>query len=463
MEIDRIYTGVNWFIEGDIKGFFDNIKHHKLIEILGKTIKDEKFLRLIRKFLKAGYIEDFKFNKTYTGTPQGGIISPILANIYLNELDKYILDDLKKEFDLGNPKAQQRNPVYRNLEYQVSQLRKKIEASDNEKERNNLILQFKDLKSKKANTPTISNSKGYKRLKYVRYADDFLIGVNGSKEDCIKLKQTIKDFLNQELELELSNDKTLITHSSKNARFLGYDISIGNNNTPYKNKQGGKIRCARRNVRLMMPKEVIEKFIVKHKLVKDINANKWMPICRTPLIRLSDLEIINVFNAEIRGIYNYYRLAENVTHKMWQLRYVMEYSCIKTLAGKHHSSVRKTFKKHRYGTHWGIKYQTKTGEAVCYFYNKGFPRNRTTSKNDDPDLKPNVMKYMSRTELEKRISAKKCEWCGKEDVPFEIHHVKRLKDVKGKDWWEQQMIARNRKTLVLCFDCHRKIAHGSRT
>lgn len=127
MEIDRVYTGVNWFIEGDIKGFFDNIDHHVLINLLRKNIKDEKFIRLMWKFLKAGYIDDFKFNKTYTGTPQGGIISPILANIYLNELDNYIINTLKTEFDIGDRKRnQQRNPVYRNLEYKAGQLKRKL-------------------------------------------------------------------------------------------------------------------------------------------------------------------------------------------------------------------------------------------------------------------------------------------------------------------------------------------------
>lgn len=460
MEIDRIYTGVNWFIEGDIKGFFDNIDHHVLINLLRKNIKDEKFIRLMWKFLKAGYIDDFKFNKTYTGTPQGGIISPILANIYLNELDNYIINTLKTEFDIGDrTKNQKRNPVYRNLEYKVGQLKKKINLCEDEKEKEELIKEYKNIQKEKYNTRQIIDSTGFKRLKYVRYADDFLIGVNGSKEDCKELKEKIKKFLHDELKLELSEEKTLITNSNKNARFLGYDISVGNNNTPYKNKNGVKIRSARKNIRLMMPKEIIEKFIVQNKLVKDINAEKWMPISRNSIMQLSDLEIINIFNAEIRGLYNYYKLAENVTQKMWQLHYVMQYSCIKTLASKHNSTVRKMFRKYRINNGWGVKYQTKKGENICYFYNKGFVRDKKIAK-ENPDLIPNTQMFKGTTELEKRISAKECEWCGKQNVAFEIHHVKRLKDLKGKEVWEKQMIARQRKTLVLCHDCHMKIAHG---
>lgn len=461
-DIDRTYTGANWFIEGDIKGFFDNIDHHILIELLRKTIKDEKFIRLMWKFLKAGYVEDFRFNKTYTGTPQGGIISPILANIYLHELDVFIMKQLKPKFDLGDRKKdQKRNPEYRAIEYQLSRLKVKIKNCEDEQQKLDFIKEYKLMKQKHSTMKVISDSTGFKRIKYVRYADDFLIGINGSKKDCEDIKKTLTDLLANNLKLELSQEKTLITHSSKKARFLGYDICVGNNNTAYKNKNGVKIRNARKNIRLMVPKDMITKFITDHNLVKDVNAEKWMPIARNSLIHFSDLEIVNIYNAELRGLYNYYRMAENVSIKMWQLHYVMEYSCIKTLAGKHRSTVRKMFHKYRLNGGWGIKYQTKKGEAFCYFYNKGYVRNRVISK-EDPDKKANVAVFKGRTELERRISAKTCEWCGKEDVKFEIHHVRRMKDLKGKEEWEIKMIARQRKTIVLCYDCHRKIAHGAR-
>lgn len=462
-EISKLYTGVNWFIEGDIKGFFDNIDHNVIINILRKTIKDEKFIRLMWKFLRAGYVEDFKFNKTYSGTPQGGIISPILANIYLNELDEYVTKELKINYDIGDRKKdQKRNPIYRKLEYRAGNIKKKISECEKEMEKEILFHEYKLIRQEMAKTKYIVDSTKFKRIKYVRYADDFIIGINGSKEDCQMLKRLIKEFLENNLKLELSDEKTLITHSSKNAKFLGYNITVGNNDRTYKNSKGVAIRNARRNIRLMVPKEAIDKFISDNELVEDINSKVWKPIHRNKLLQLSDLEIVNVYNAEIRGMYNYYKLAENVTQKMWQLRYVMEYSCLKTLAGKHQSSVHKTIEKLRNGKHWGIRYQTKKGESFCYFYNKGFKRDMTVAKGD-PNILPNTAMYtLTTTELEKRISAKQCEWCGKENVKFEIHHVKRLKDLKGKELWEIMMIARNRKTLVLCHDCHRKIAHGSR-
>ncbi|AOY77013.1 reverse transcriptase/maturase family protein [Clostridium formicaceticum] len=459
MDISKTFTGVNWFIEGDIKGFFDNINHHTLIGILRKRIEDEKFIRLMWKFLKAGYVEEFRFNNTYSGTPQGGIISPILANIYLNSLDWFVTKKLKEEFDSGKPKAQQRNPKYRNLEYQLGKVKKQIEnMEENSTQKEELIAKYKEIKKEMLSIPYIVNPNGYKSLKYLRYADDFLIGVNGSKEDCKTIKESIKCFLKNELNLELSDEKTLITNSSDMAKFLGYNITIGNNENVYKNKKGIEIRSARRNVRLMMPKEVITKAIVDRNMVRDINALKWKIDCRPMLINLSDLEIVTIYNAEIRGLYNYYRLAENVTHKMWQFRYVMEYSCLKTLAGKHKSSVHKMIEKYRIDKNWGIKYETKKGQKICYFYKDGFKRDKSV-KQFNPDPIANVRKYMGTTELERRMNASMCEWCGKENVPFEVHHVNRLKNLKGKEVWEKLMISRQRKTLILCEECHNKIAH----
>lgn len=407
------------------------------------------------KFLRAGFVEDFKFNKTYSGTPQGGIVSPILANIYLNEFDQF-MKRLKESFDHGNPKDQKRNPKYRNLAYRLGLIRKQLNECDNaDKER--LLAEYEQIRKEMLNTPYISNHNGYKSLKYVRYADDFLIGINGSKEDCKEVKEKIRDFMQNCMKLELSDEKTLITNSSDYAKFLGYEITVGGNERTYQVGET-KNRSARRNIRLFMPKDVIVKAINDKNMVRDTNAQQWKIDARPLLINLSDLEIVSIYNAEIRGLYNYYQMAENVTHKMWQYRYVAEYSCLKTLAAKYKSSVHKMIAKFRIDKHWGVKYQTKTGEKVCYFYKEGFRRNKTPGKYD-PDPIANTRVYMAKTELEQRINANVCEWCGKQDEHCEVHHVKRLKDLKGKALWEKLMIERKRKTLVLCQECHNKIAH----
>lgn len=209
------FNGIKWFIEGDIKGCFDNINHNKLIEIIGKKVKDHRFIVLINKFLKAGYLEDWRYNRTYSGTPQGGIISPILSNIYLHELDKYITETA----DSFNKKADK----YLNKEYKftsgmVNRLKGRINRANDEKERNELIDLYREHRKKLLKLPCKSQTD--KKLKYVRYADDFLIGVNGSKNDCKKIKEQIKEFIGNELKMELSSEKTLITHSSNAAKFL---------------------------------------------------------------------------------------------------------------------------------------------------------------------------------------------------------------------------------------------------
>ena len=461
MSISRRSKATSWWIEGDIQGFFDNINHQMMINILRKKIKDEKFIRLIWKFLKAGYIEDFRFNKTYSGTPQGGIISPLLANIYLNEFDNFV-KKLATSFDVDERNGSNRNPEYRKTEHQITKIRRAINDERNLEQKEILLKKLKELHKKQLTTqPLLPYDEKYKRIRYVRYADDFLIAVYGSKKDCYNIKEQITKYLKDELDLALSQEKTLITHGSDKARFLGYDLFVGQNLQLFKNKDGRVSRTANKNIRIMAPKDVMYKFITDKHLVEDINAKHWMPQARPALINLSDLEIVSLYNAELRGLYNYYALAENVATRMNQIKYLMEYSCLKTLAQKHKMSLRKVRAKYRIDKNWGIKYSTKKGESICYFYKDGFKQKRNSQKNSNIDTIPNTYVFKARTELEQRINAKRCELCGAENVQFEIHHVHRMKDLKGKSRWEEWMISRQRKTMVLCKNCHRKIVHGN--
>lgn len=222
-QIQTCFSGVKWFVEGDIKGFFDNIDHNAMVEILAERIHDQKFLRLIRKFLRAGYLEDWTFHNTYSGTPQGGIISPILANIYLDKLDWY-MEQLKAGFDRGKKRKTTflANYYARN----TTRLRKELGETQNPEEREQRIAQeLRRMELERQTVPYFEPfDPNYRRLQYVRYADDFLIGVIGSKEDALEIKRKVREFTGSVLHLELSEEKTLITHSAKRARFLGYDI-----------------------------------------------------------------------------------------------------------------------------------------------------------------------------------------------------------------------------------------------
>ena len=201
-QIEKSFCGVKWYIEGDIKGFFDNINHDVMIGILEERINDVRFIRLIRKFLNAGYIEDWKYFHTYNGTPQGGIISPVLANIYLDKLDRFMEDIIKRD-TMG--KYRRQNPEYSKLRYQLN---KAISAHD--------IKEIKRLRKELRSTSSVDNfDSSFRRVHYVRYADDFLIGTMSSKAYAEQLKQEIKQFLEEELHLRLSEEKTVITREKR--------------------------------------------------------------------------------------------------------------------------------------------------------------------------------------------------------------------------------------------------------
>ncbi|MTK14090.1 MAG: group II intron reverse transcriptase/maturase [Clostridiaceae bacterium] len=468
-------NGVKWYIEGDIKGFFDNIDHHVLINILRRKIKDEKFINLIWKFLRAGYLEDWKFNNTYSGTPQGGIVSPILANIYLHEFDKYMSKYIT-EFNIGI-KGKQVNPEYKYIQSQIQKRRKWLENNKmcenrkwlelNEGSKNNLYEEIKELKKKLTSIPyTKEMDDSFKRMTYTRYADDFLIGVIGSKEDCVKVKNNIGNYLKNELKLELSQEKTLITHSKNFIRFLGYDITVSKSQETktISNRNYGKF--TRRNssgkVMLYVPHEVWVNKLKQYDALKIemIDGKEiWKACHRTYLKDNDDLEIFSQYNAEIRGLYNYYRLANNVS-VLNKFYYIMRYSFAKTLGNKYKISIRKIMCKFNINGNLGIKYETKSGTKIRYFYKDGFYRNTSITNKTDIDIEANTAKYCGRTSLIDRLKAHQCEWCGKEDVEIEIHHVKKLKNLKGKKAWERLMISRKRKTLALCLKCHVDLHNG---
>lgn len=461
-QIRDTFKGVNWFIEGDIKGCFDNIDHNILINILKKRINDEKLIRLIYKFLRCGYIEDWKYKNTYSGTPQGGIISPILANVYLNELDMF-MESLRKEFDTGdNKKDRKINPKWGSVTYKINKVNNVLKA-DFSKEK---LSELKQLRVDRSKLPYWEPmSKNYKRLQYVRYADDFIIGVIGSKEDAEYIKSRVSEFIKKQLNMELSEDKTLITHSLDRAKFLGYEITKIDSDAMTKDKNGVLKTPFNGMIDLYIPKNTIREWLAKNKIVKDIDSREWRMNHRTRLLGLSDLEIIQIHNSEIRGLYNYYKMAKNVHTHISTLIYALEYSCLGTLANKHKTSKGKIKERYRRGQGWGVEYETSHGKKFMYFFNEPVTRVKSPFFISNLDNTYNLMKIAgARTQLEDRLRANMCELCGydKSDREYEVHHVKKVKDLKGKEPWEKLMIARKRKTLILCKYCHSNIHKGKR-
>lgn len=457
--IQNEFSGAKWFVEGDIKGFFDNINHDVLINILLERIADERFIRLIRKFLKAGYVEGWQFNNTYSGTPQGGIISPILANIYLDKLDKYIKEYTAK-FDKGKKRKFSRESMdFGNARKRIV---RRLKSVKDERQRTKLILELKAIEQGRAKYPNGDEmDAGYRRMKYARYADDFLVGIIGSKQDAQQIKEDIKNFLADRLALELSDEKTLVTHTERPAKFLGYEITVRKSNDQRRDKRGRLRRTYGKRVCLNVSTETVRKKLFDWGVLELTNRNGkeiWKPKCKSGLIFNDDLEILDSYNREIVGFYNYYSIANNCAHALNNFSYIMEYSMYKTFAGKYKCRTRKINKKYRKNGRFIIKYMTKTGVKERYFYDGGFKRKKPIYESEC-DIMPRTIYTAGRTSLIERLKARECELCGATD-DLVMHHVRKLKNLQGKESWERHMIARKRKTIAVCRSCHKKIHDG---
>lgn len=542
-QIKSNFTGTKWWVEGVIKGFLDNIDHNKLVELLRKRIKDEKFLRLVRKFLNGGYIFEDRLHKTYAGAPQGGIVSPILANIYLHELDremkeiasqfstpqrqrkpnsdykriserisarrkklemlepderKKLEDELESliaertNYRLTLPKGTiaEKDTTYKRHSKYIYKIRRRIKEVDPEK-RNKITKEIRELQQQMRKLPAMDQyDKGYKRLKYVRYADDFLISIIGTKEEAQAIKERVGKFLKNELNLDLGEEKTLITHNSKKVRFLGYDVFVANKNegkVALTENSGRMIkkRVDSNNIKLSLPYEKIKDFLVKKRMIKITNDGRWKASHRPYLLTNSPLEIVRQYNSEFSGLYQYYKLAFDVKEKLGSVHQLFALSFARTLAGKHKTKVSKLrsmelqisgvkYKAYvNYDGRWGVRYQNENSKVR---FAELFPFKDIKVVKEleyaDPNInvinEKHIVTNYARTDIIERIKANKCEWCEDTTGPFEVHHIRKLKDIKNKKnkkYWELMHIYRNRKTLVLCSDgsknnCHRKLHSG---
>nr|WP_268807041.1 reverse transcriptase/maturase family protein [Tetrasphaera japonica] len=225
-EIASTWTGTTWFIEGDIADCFGSLDHEVMIAILAENIHDRRFLDLVRDMLTAGYLEDFTWHATYSGAPQGGVVSPILSNIYLDRLDRLVQDELVPAFTRGD--RRHRNPEYANTTRMIGYWKQR---GDRHK--------VATLRGHQQSIPAVDvHDPGYRRLRYIRYADDHLLGFVGPKVEAEQIKDRLAGFLKDTLRLDLSPEKTLITHARTHAaRFLGYDITNRHQDTWRRNRR----------------------------------------------------------------------------------------------------------------------------------------------------------------------------------------------------------------------------------
>ena len=466
VQIKTTCKGTNWVIEGDIKGFFDNISFDKLLEILARRIQDGRFLNLISLLLKAGYMEDKRIFHPLTGTPQGGVVSPILANIYLHELDVF-MEKLCEKYSTDARYRRAYEP-YEKLKMERYYARKRGEYQRAEE----LIKQMRTLPSRDPCDPE------YIRIKYIRYADDFVVMIIGSKALTEEVREKIAQFLKAELHLELSMEKTVITNlTTDRVNFLGYEIAKTRENTRLEmGSYGTRKRTANETIQLLVPERVIREKLGP--FVKDGKAVHHNARINDPI-----LDILTQYNAEIRGLYNYYCLATDVSTKINKFKYYHYTSLQKTIARKEKCSVAQVIEKYgvdvkrKQGTGTrkllGVTYQTKAGMKTLTYFNEPI------RKKDKPDIglaglgiwdKP----ILSRHQILKRLAADRCELCGKpwdSTTNLEVHHVRKLKDIKQKyakkgqniPQWVLRMSSLRRKTLVVCETCHDEIHAGTST
>ncbi len=452
-EISTLFTGAKWIIEGDIKACFDSFDHHITIQLLRKRIKDEAFISLMWKFLRAGYMEQWTYHETYSGSPQGSGVSPILANIYLNELDEFMAE-MKADFDRGETRNRKVHKDHEKVRWAFRKAKKNLELAHTEEN----LKAFKEAQKVLLSTPHLDEmDEGYKRLQYNRYADDFLIAVTGSKEEAQDMKEKVRVFLKDSLNLTMSEEKTHITHSSEKVRYLGYDIRVSRSQDTKRVAKKGLQRVWYGKVQLYMPKE---KWIAKlheysaFKIKKDGNGKAiWKPLHRGYLMPLDEVAIISRYNSEIRGLYNYYRLAINVSNQ-GKFHSIMRGSCLKTLAAKYNSSVMKMYKKYRSEKgDVGVNYKTKGGMKRCEFYHEGFKRNKNVAP-EFVDVMPQYRGRIKQNSLAGRLKSGKCEACGASPVKVYMHHVKRLKDLNADNEFDALMMKKRRKSLALYPKCY---------
>ncbi|GAB3976483.1 reverse transcriptase domain-containing protein [Actinoallomurus acanthiterrae] len=448
-DVANTWTGTTWFIEGDVADCFGSFDHEIMLSTLGEKIHDGRFLRLMRNMLKAGYLEDWVWNATLSGVPQGGVVSPVMSNIYLHRLDTFVETILIPEYTRGRIRKQ--DTAYARVRAARDRAYRRGDRATARK----LRKQLRDMPSGDPQDP------GFRRLRYVRYCDDTLLGFTGPKAEAEEIKQRLTAFLRDELKLELSQDKTLITHArTQAAKFLGYEITVLHNDH--------KVTHGRRTINGTISLRVPES-VIKAKKAPYLSRGK--PERRPHLINEDDHTIVNTYGAEWRGIVQYYLPAGNV-HRLYRLLWVMETSLLKTLANKHRSSVSKMARKYAatidtpYGPRkcFEARIERSGGRKPLVARFGGIPlRRRRDVVISDRVPVPGIVRHK---ELVTRLLASRCEICKNTDG-ISVHHVRRLTDLnrsgQPQPAWAAQMARRRRKTLVVCRTCHDAIHTGNPT
>jgi RNA-directed DNA polymerase len=455
--IRRTWTGVHWLVEADIKGCFDNLDHGILLSLLARRVDDKPFIRLIRGMLEAGYVEQWTYHRTYSGSPQGGVISPLMANIYLHELDEFMHQQIAG-YQTGEHRQVSANWQRMKVEIDRHQRMLGRIADDPGKaaEASRLREAIADLRAHRRTVPSRDPfDPQYRRLRYCRYADDFLIGVIGPRSESTEILGEVQRKL-ADLKLEVAPEKTGIRRATDGVLFLGYEVRTYDGTYQRKVRRRGHtstVAASSGRVQLHVPSSRLHEF-AKVRRYGDLDHLKAAH--RPEFVNNSDVEIVLAYNAELRGIANYYALALEIA-PLYKLAFLWKQSLLATLARKHDSSIGKEYERLWDGESLRVRFVRRGNAAsVTVWWLRDLKR--SPIKWAGVDVRPNTAMFtQSRTEVTERLNAKVCEWCGRADLPCEVHHVRKLIDHRDSPLWEQVQAARRRKRIVLCVDCHRAV------
>lgn len=462
------WTGTKWFIEGDISKCFDTLDHHILEQLLKKEVLSKPFIDLYWKAVKSHYINPVnkveEFNSV--GVPQGGsVLSPILSNIYLHELDKFMQNKIEKSKKSDVTSTD--NPKYKKVHTKISNTRQYFSptyrrnrslSKEQEQERLKEILELEKVRAK---YPSKIQGSGY-RIYYVRYADDFLIGINGPRRIAEELKQELQIFLLNELKLTLNSEKTKLTRSDQGAYFLSARLKCHTSRTNDQKRRTNSVTKTGRKVRARGPQgRIIALAPLEHLIrklqsqgickIRNIRKHDVIPTRKTSWTNLDLVMIVKKYNAVWQGLLNYYSFAYNRCQLNY-IHYLLHHSLACTFMNKlKFNSRRQVFK--RYGE--TIQIQNDDDKLVAFKLEKSLPRIEKFS-NSITRSGFETFKCSLRT---RSVFDKPCKICDmKRNV--EIHHRRPLKAHKTDNTLKGIQINQSRKQISLCVSCHQRVHNG---
>lgn len=458
-QIEKQFDGIKWAIEGDIKGAYDNIHHGVLINLLRKRIQDERFLSLISKALKAGYLYKEEPVFSLIGTPQGSIVSPILANIYLHELDVFVEAQKSKYEETTNARKRQSTKIYNKLAILISKVEKDLPSYIDPVERAKLVSRLRHLKIQRTSVQSYQAESVPIRIRYVRYADDWIVGINGPRKVAELLKKDISNFLRLQLKLELSEDKTSLTYlKEKNCLFLGYEIRINSSHRLLKLiGPKGKSYYKRTTGNFVELDAPIQK-IISRLCLKGFCTHEGKPLSKRGWTVQTDEVIVQGFNYVLNGLMNYYSGAHN-QRKLIRIQYILQYSCACTLANRHQTSITQIFKKHGPEMEVINSAPTRKGKVEKRVKLPLRKFNRTTRKWNIKLIPRDPFESMYINRRTRTKLGEACCICGC-DTGVQMHHIRSVKDALHSTGFNQILGIINRKQIPVCKDCHLSIHSG---